>query len=187
MPPADAEVQPSTQPCEEARRQMHLGHMDNLPNLKGCVPPPGSSDLAFTPPPHGSKRNNEENDKEQSKAAVLDAMLFDPNLKLSFGFLGSMDLTLSSLNAATASAIANKLCGTYHVGGSLRVYLADGHLAARCDFYGRAASSRQCDEEMKAVVAIMRDMVGKGASPAQVEAYATTHTSQKCKNEAETR
>jgi hypothetical protein len=69
-PLAGAEVQPSTQACEEARRQMHLGHMDNLPNLKGCVPPPGSPDLAFTPAPPVAKTLVDEQRAEHTTEPV---------------------------------------------------------------------------------------------------------------------
>ncbi len=82
------------------------------------------------------KRIEESNKKwfDTLKSATLAAMVFDPYLKYEFGVFHPLDLTLSSLNAATANAIANQLCSTYHLRGGLRVYLTDGHLAARCEF-----------------------------------------------------
>jgi len=82
------------------------------------------------------KRIEESNKKwfDTLRSAALDAMLIDPHLKYEFGIFHPLDLTLSSLNAATASRIANQLCSTYHLSGGLRVYLADGHLAAQCEF-----------------------------------------------------
>jgi hypothetical protein len=82
------------------------------------------------------KRIEESNKKrfDTLQSATSAATIFDPYLKYEFGIFHALDLTLSTLNAATASAIANKLCSTYHLSGGLRVYLADGHLAAQCDF-----------------------------------------------------
>jgi hypothetical protein len=51
-----------------------------------------------------------------------------------------LDLTLSSLNVGAANAIAKWVCANSHVHGSLRIYLVDGRLVARCNFVGETAT-----------------------------------------------
>jgi hypothetical protein len=85
------------------------------------------------------KRLDDESNKrwhDEMLDAGMTAMLYDPHLKYAFGsgFLSVLDLTLSSLDAALASKIADKLCSTYHLSGDLRVYLVDGRKAAQCRF-----------------------------------------------------